>query len=60
MAANKTGRWRDGSDKGYEDFKAAIKELLKDEDMDSEWTVGIEVKKKGNPVHDYRIVLRPR
>jgi hypothetical protein len=59
-AGNKTGKWRDGSQKGYDDFKDAIRDLLKDEPMDSEWAVEIEVKKRGNPIHDYRIVLRPK
>ncbi|MBA2360684.1 MAG: hypothetical protein H0V79_07130 [Actinobacteria bacterium] len=59
-AGNKTGEWRDGSSKGYDDFKDAIKKVLSDAPHDSEWTVGIEVKKRGNPVHDYRIVLQPK
>jgi hypothetical protein len=43
----------------FNDFKNAIKEELRGKDDGSEWRVEIEVKKKGNPVHEYRIVLRP-
>jgi hypothetical protein len=42
----------------FNDFKNAIKEALRDKQDGSEWRVEIEVKKKGNPVHEYRIVLR--
>jgi hypothetical protein len=42
----------------FNDFKKAIKDALDEKPDGSEWRVEIEVKKKGNPVHEYRIVLR--
>ena len=53
--AEKTGSWH------HEDHKVkdAINEVLQGESNGSEWKVEIQVKKKSNPVHDYRIVLRP-
>ena len=42
----------------FNDFKNAIKEALRGKQDGSKWRVEIEVRKKGNPVHDYRIVLR--
>lgn len=53
----KEGPWRDGRNKGYDDLQEAIEQALHGEPRDSEWVVSIEVKKKGNPIHDYRIVL---
>jgi hypothetical protein len=50
--------WRPEA-RDFNDFKQAIKEALDDKQQDSKWIVGIEVRKKGNPVHDYRIILRP-
>jgi hypothetical protein len=42
----------------FQEFKRAIREELDKKPAGTEWIVEIEVKKQGNPVHDYRIVLR--
>ncbi len=43
----------------FQKFKEAIRDELKDKDPGTEWAVRIEVKKVGNPIHEYRIVLSP-
>jgi hypothetical protein len=50
--------WRDEA-KDFDEFKSAIRAELNKKPNDSEWIVNIEVKKRGNPVHDYRIFLTP-
>jgi hypothetical protein len=45
--------------KDFAEFQGAIKAELRAKPANSEWEVSIVVKKSGNPVHDYRIVLRP-
>jgi hypothetical protein len=44
----------------FREFKKAINDELDKKSAGTEWAVEIEVKKKGNPVHEYRIVLRPK
>lgn len=44
----------------FAEFQGAIEQELRSKPADSEWIVEIEVKKTGNPIHDYRIILRPR
>ena len=53
--SEKKGSWHPEDHK----VKDAINEVLQGESNGSEWKVEIQVKKKSNPVHDYRIVLRP-
>jgi len=55
QGSEKTGSWHNEDHK----VKDAINKLLEGEPVGSEWTVVTQVKKKSNPVHDYRIVLRP-
>ena len=43
----------------FAQFKEAIREQLNTKPAGTEWTVQIEVKKQGNPIHEYRIVLSP-
>lgn len=42
----------------FQEFKKAIRDELDKKPAGTEWLVEIEVRKEGNPVHDYRIVLR--
>jgi hypothetical protein len=51
--------WRPKA-RDFAQFQAAIEEELRTKPDNSEWVVELEVKKRGNPIHDYRIVLRPR
>jgi hypothetical protein len=57
MAENKKWRKEAGD---FAAFKHAIKEELNTKPPNSEWVVEMEVKKSGNPIHEFRIVLRPR
>ena len=56
----KLGRWHKGSAPNFRAYQDAIKEVLDQQDEGSTWVVEVEVKKVGNPIHDYRIVLNPR
>ena len=51
------GPWKNEAN-DFEEFKDAIREVLRDE-MDSVWRVEMEVRKSGNPIHQYRIILGP-
>jgi hypothetical protein len=42
----------------FAQFKDAIREQLSTKPAGSEWTVHIQVRKAGNPIHEYRIVLQ--
>jgi hypothetical protein len=55
----KKGRWQGQEARDFDDFKDAIREVLNQQAPGSTWVVEIEVKKVGNPLHDYRIVLSP-
>jgi hypothetical protein len=55
----KKGRWQGHEARDFDDFKDAIREVLNQQAPGSTWVVEIEVKKVGNPLHDYRIVLSP-
>lgn len=60
MAPNKVkGEWQGGDARDFREFQKAIRDVLKEQPRDSTWVVEIEVKKVGNPIHDYRIVLSP-
>lgn len=54
----KKGRWK-GELGNFNDFKEAVQEVLNQQEPDSVWIVELEVKRIGNPIHDYRIVLTP-
>jgi hypothetical protein len=54
----KKGPWRDEAG-DFREFKDAIRDVLRSEPRDSVWNVEIEVRKSGNPIHQYRIVLAP-
>ena len=54
----KKGPWKDEAE-SFAEYKDAIREVLKDEPEDSVWSVELEVRKSGNPIHQYRIVLGP-
>jgi hypothetical protein len=55
----KKGRWHGKEAQNFNDFKDAIREVLNEQPSGSTWVVEMEVKKVGNPIHDYRIVLSP-
>ena len=55
----KKGRWQGQEARTFNDFKDAIREVLNEQAPGSIWVVEMEVKKVGNPLHDYRIVLSP-
>lgn len=55
----KKGRWQGKEAGNFNEFKQAIREVLNQQEPDSIWIVELEVKKVGNPIHDYRIVLTP-
>lgn len=48
-----------GEAENFAAFKRAIREELDKKPAGSEWVVKIEVKKAGNPIHEYRVVLQP-
>ena len=54
------GRWQGEKAQSFQAYQRAIEELLNQQDAGTTWTVVVEVKKIGNPIHDYRIVLNPR
>lgn len=54
----KKGPWN-GEARDFQDFQDAIRDVLKDEAPNSLWNVQIQVKKSGNPIHQYRIVISP-
>lgn len=54
----KKGPWK-GEARNFDEFKHAIRELLDEESEGAERSVEIEVRKVGNPIHQYRIVLGP-
>jgi hypothetical protein len=54
----KKGRWHDEA-RNFQDYKEAIREILNDQPPGSAWAVEIEVRRSGNPIHQYRIVLGP-
>lgn len=53
-----TGEWLDEA-RDFDEFKEAIRELLNKQRADSMWTAQLDVRKSGNPIHQYRIVLEP-
>ena len=49
-----------GEDKWKESFKEAVIAALADKpDNHTAVIEAIEVRKKGNPIHEYRVILRP-
>lgn len=58
MSPSEQKPWKNKA-KDFGEFQAAIEQELKSKPPDSEWIVEIEVKKIGNPIHGYRIVLKP-
>jgi hypothetical protein len=54
----KKGRWKDEAE-SFAEYKDAIREVLDGEAENSVWSVELEVRKVGNPIHQYRIVLGP-
>ena len=54
----KKGPWKDEAE-SFRDYKEAIRELLDGEEHNSIWNVEVQVRKSGNPIHQYRIVLGP-
>ena len=58
-AGKKKGRWQGHAARDFQDFQNAVKEILNEQEQGSTWIVETEVRKVGNPVHDYRIVLSP-
>lgn len=56
----KVGRWQGGGASSFQAYQRAIRELLDEQEPGTTWLVEVEVKKVGNPIHDYRIVLNPR
>lgn len=54
----KKGPWKREAG-NFDEFKDAIRELLDEESEGAERSVEIEVRKVGNPIHQYRIVLGP-
>jgi hypothetical protein len=54
----KKGGWKPEAD-DFREYKEAIREVLQGEAHDSIWNVQVQVKKSGNPIHQYRIVITP-
>lgn len=54
----KKGPWKDEAE-DFKDYKDAIQEVLREEAPNSLWNVQVQVRKSGNPIHQYRIVLTP-
>jgi hypothetical protein len=54
----KKGPWKDEAE-SFAEYKEAIREVLNKEAQDSVWSVELEVRKSGNPIHQYRVVLGP-
>ena len=52
------GGWH-GKARDFAELQRAIEAELRTKPDGSEWIVEIQVKKVGNPIHDYKIVLRP-
>ena len=52
------GPWKDEAE-DFREYKDAIREVLRNEPHDSIWNVQVQVRKSGNPIHQYRIVLGP-
>lgn len=52
------GPWKEEA-QDFEEYKDAIREVLRSEPHDSIWNVQVQVRKSGNPIHQYRIVLGP-
>ena len=52
------GPWKDEA-QDFEEYKDAIREVLRSEPHDSIWNVHVQVRKSGNPIHQYRIILGP-
>ena len=57
-SGKKKGPWRDEA-RDFEQFQDAIRAVLQGEEMDSIWNLEIQVRKAGNPIHQYRVVLAP-
>jgi hypothetical protein len=58
-AGKKKGPWKNNDASTFKEYQDAIKELLNQQPPGSTWMVEVEVKRVGNPIHDYRIVLSP-
>jgi Holliday junction resolvase RusA-like endonuclease len=54
----KKGPWKTKA-RDFEEYQKAISDLLNEQEDDSKWHLGIEVRKSGNPIHQYRVVLTP-
>jgi hypothetical protein len=52
------GPWKNEAE-DFGEYKDAIREVLRDEPHDSIWNVQVQVRKSGNPIHQYRIILGP-
>lgn len=59
MASKKTGPWHQAPAPSFAAFQKAIKDVLDEQAVGSEWVVEMEVRRRGNPIGDYRIVLSP-
>ena len=58
-SGKKKGEWQGGPAENFDAYQAAIRKVLNAQPPGSQWVVDVEVKRVGNPVHDYRIVLSP-
>jgi hypothetical protein len=54
----KKGSWKNEAE-DFGEYKDAIREVLRDAPHDSIWNVQVQVRKSGNPIHQYRIILGP-
>jgi hypothetical protein len=52
------GEWKDEAP-DFDAYKEAIRQVLDKQEWESQWTVELEVRRVGNPIHQYRIVLKP-
>ena len=55
----KRGRWHGHEPRTSTNTQGAIQEVLNEQAPGTTWIVEMEVKRIGNPLHDYRIVLTP-
>ena len=54
----KKGPWKTKA-RDFEEYQDAISDVLNQQEDNSEWRLSIELRKSGNPIHQYRVVLTP-